>query len=118
MHIKFNDNNLLADAEIGAAAATLLAMRVARQQEINAAPLIPSGNLIRSLSVGSGDVIVMTGSASGSLLAFSTSKTVALITRFRYVAEMTPFSSSTKRMAEFMLGKRKRERIGKADFRA
>jgi len=34
---KFNDNNRLADAKFGAAG-DLLAMRIARQQEINAGP--------------------------------------------------------------------------------
>jgi hypothetical protein len=43
-----------------------------------------------------GEEIVVTGSGNCSPLALSTSTTFALIIRFRYVAEMTRFSSSTK----------------------
>jgi len=52
--------------------------------------------------LGTGEEIVVTGSGSCSPLALSTSTTFALIIKFRYVAEMTRFSSSTKLMMEFM----------------
>jgi hypothetical protein len=66
MNIKLNDNNQLAYAEFGAASG-LPAMRVGRHQEINSGP-DSVGTSIRK-ALGSGDVILMTGSASGMALA-------------------------------------------------
>src|SRR5579859_3136063 len=64
-----------------------------------------SGRRIRKVPLGIGEVIVVTGSGNGEPLALSTRTTFALTIRFRYVAETTRFSSSTKLMAEFMRGK-------------
>lgn len=61
-----------------------------------------SGSLIRSDPLGTGDAIVMTGSANCTPLVLSTRTTFALTIRFRYVAEITRFSSSTKLMIEIM----------------
>jgi hypothetical protein len=46
--------------------------------------------------------MVVTGSGNGTPLAVSTRTTFALTIRFRYVAEITRFSNSTKWMTEFM----------------
>ena len=52
--------------------------------------------------VGNGEDMVVTGLASCAPLASSTSTTLALTIKFRYVAEITRFSSSTKLMTEFI----------------
>src|SRR6185437_13341048 len=57
---------------------------------------------MRTLLLGSVEVIVVTGSTSGVPLALSTRTIFALTIRFRYVAEITRFSSSTKLIAECM----------------
>ncbi len=61
-----------------------------------------AGSLIRSEPLGTGDVILATGSANWFPLVASTSTTLAPIIRFRYVAEITWFSNSTKLITEFM----------------
>ena len=62
-----------------------------------------AGSLILSEPLGAGDVILVTGSGNCSPLVLLMSTTVALTMRFRYVAEITRFSSSTKLMTGFML---------------
>ena len=64
--------------------------------------MIPSGRRMLTLLLGSVEVIVVTGSTSGVPLALSTRTIFALTIRFRYVAEITRFSSSTKLIAECM----------------
>src|SRR5258708_8438405 len=62
-----------------------------------------AGSMILSKPLGNGEAIVVTGSGNCWPLVLLTSTTFALTIRFRYVAEMTRFSSSTKLMAGFML---------------
>jgi hypothetical protein len=79
----------------------IFAVSVQRFQMIGSG-LTESGSLILSEPLGSGDEIVATRSGNRAPLALSTRTTWALTIRFRYVAEITRFSYSTKLITGFI----------------